>query len=349
MKAVRWWVRYRRYCACRPTDLCSARLWGARKEVSLRSSHSKRPIGAALLAAALLATACGRVAQPAASEGDPSEAPMTPPPEAYSLPESAMLASPPIAAWSGDPTWDLSGEDTDRIMFAYTNGWTSDAEVAGLPRMPEPCYSFELGEGHTYPREDCLYPVLRQMVSENAFAFYMEYGNLVLGLRGSEPLQVADMWVPEGNNANDPAGYRLIRTPEGFLSPEPGDWAPYATALIEAYESETFARIYAATPTNEAQPSTYWFYGAEVGLPEATGSGWSVSTTRTLSSGCHGCALEFAAVFVLDFTSDGAPSTARFEGFCHYDREVNRRPWWDEEALAALRTDLPLCSPDNPW
>lgn len=332
-------------------------------------SHHTRTISV-WIALVFLASACGRLTGQAAGE------PIAPlPSEAYNLPGSKMLATPAITPWNGDPTWALSREASDTIISAYSNwfipGEKGDPEIYGYPRMPEACYEMTIGDDSGgYPEDECLYPVLQQLVTEDALRFYTTNGLMILKLTGAGPVKVASpWWGPFGTNDYPEA---LLFTPDGFMSVSPEEWAPYANAVREAFTTEMFARIYTATGgwgvqgscaaegecvTVAADPpeiSTYWFYEAYPSMiqpPLETGDGWSVITTRQISSGCHGCGIGFSALFVLDFSPMGVPMTAHFDGFCYDDRFDEWR--WDDAtaetvgAIRAIRAEVPNCDSEK--
>lgn len=322
----------------------------------------------AIIVEVLSVSACGRLTEQVAAET------IALPPEAYRLPDSPMLTAPTITRFQGDPTWALSREASDRIISSYSDsfipGGSSDPEVYGYPRMPEACYAIEIGEGHAYPEDECLYPVLEQLVSQDALRFYRENGLMILRLTGAGPVKVADpWWGPFGTNDSPQA---LIFTPDGFMSAAPEEWAPYANAVREALTSETFARIYSITggwglqgscegegecvtiAADQPGITAYWFYAAYPNLiqpPRETQDGWSVVTTRGISSGCHACGVGFAALFVLEFSSEGTPMGARFDGFCYDDRADDWR-WEDAtaktlEAIESLRAEVPTCDSEQ--
>ena len=325
------------------------------------SPHPSRGVLLALLV--VVGVACGRITQPAASE------PTSEPPAAESssaevdywrtvlegtfhLWNSEMQAAPTFQPWSGgDPTWPLSVADSDRLIFAYTEGFTAKDDPAkdGFPRMPEECYAIQLGEGSPYPKDRCLYPVLRELgVSEDAIRYYDETnGTMVLGLVGDGPVKVAHMWWgPFGSNDYPEA---QILTPLGFMMATPVEWAPYAAAQEEATRSDVLPRIIAAT--GEGTPYSFVpVYPWQIHEPVGSATGWSVATTSRISGSCHACGVEFAGRFVLEFALDGTPTGARFDGFCAFASEAldgngQRVEGADADAIAALKAELPVCEP----
>ena len=243
------------------------------------------------------------------------------------------------------------GNEITSDVFAYTEGFTAKDDPAkdGFPRMPEECYAIQLGEGNPYPKDRCLYPVLRELgVSEDAIRYYDETnGTMVLGLAGDGPVKVAHMWWgPFGSNDYPEA---QILTPLGFMMATPVEWAPYAAAQEEATRSDVLPRIIAAT--GEGTP--YGFvpvYPWQIHEPVATATGWSIATTSQISGSCHACGVEFAGRFVLEFALDGTPTGARFDGFCAFASEAlegngQRVEGADADAIAALKAELPVCEP----
>ena len=308
----------------------------------------------ALLPLALLISACGRFTDPG-SEGTGARVEPSPSSAVNFTPnggrtgEPEMLASPIFMPWGGgDPTWSLSRQDSDRLVYAYTQGFSENDDPAddGFPRMPEECYSMQGGEGPMYPREDCLFPVLRQLVSDDALRYFRETGgSMVLGLAGERPVQVADIWWgPFGPNDHPEA---LVLTPEGFMSSSPNEWAPYALAEEEASRQEVLPQIIAAT--GEGGP--YYFnhvYPWQIHAPARTSSGWEVATTAHVIGGCHACDVEFGGRFTLEFDLEGTPTGARFDGFCWFDYFATDNPNADREAILAIRDELPQCEPSAP-
>ena len=310
---------------------------------------------AALLPLALLIAACGRVTeQPVASEtttGPLTEETAAPLAE-FSVGDSEMLTAPTFMPWSGgDPTWSLSRQDSDRLISAYANsfiaGSDDDPTTYGLPRMPEACYDIQPSDSGGYPVQECLFPVLRQLgVTDEAIGYYIATGgSMVLGLAGDGPVKVADIWWgPYGPNDFPEA---LILTPEGFMSSSPNEWAAYTAAEEDASQQEVLQRIIAAT--GEGGP--YYFnhvYPWQIHAPARTSSGWEVATTPIVIGGCHACDVEFGGRFVLEFTDDGTPTDARFDGFCWYDYFATDNPDADRDAILALRDELPVCEPSRP-
>lgn len=313
--------------------------------------RSTAPLRAALLPFLLLAAACGRVSGEAAA-GEPLAEETIAASDAgvprFELPSSEMLSSPGFRSWAGgDPTWSLSREDSDYLILRYTSGFSEDDDPAlnGFPRMPEECYdSLGGGEGG-YPAEECLYPVLRQLVGEDALRYYRETGgSMVLGLAGDGPVRVADIWWgPYGPNDHPAA---QILTPQGFMGSSPHSWAPYFVAEQEAVAQEVLQRIIDAT----AEGGPYYFnhvYPWEIAAPARTPAGWEVATTSHLIGGCHACDVEFGARFVLAFDEAGTPTGARFEGYCWYDYYATDNYDADRAAIDALRTELPMCEPSK--
>lgn len=315
-----------------------------------------RRLRTVLLPLVLLFTACGRVTeQPSASEttADPGVEESAALVANFSVGDSEMLSSPTFMPWTGgDPTWSLSRQDSDRLISAYANsfiaGSDEDPTTHGLPRMPEACYDIQPTDSGGYPKEECLFPVLRQLgVTEEAIRFYVETGGtMVLGLAGDGSVQVADIWWgPFGPNDHPEA---LILTPGGFMSSSPNEWAAYSTAEKEASQQEVLQRIIAAT--GESGP--YYFnhvYPWQIHAPVRTSMGWEVASTPIIIGGCHACDVEFGGRFVLEFDGGGTPTGARFDGYCWYDYFATDNPNADREAILALRDELPLCEPARPW
>lgn len=146
------------------------------------------------------------------------------------------------------------------------------------PGLPEDCYS-EAPDAAT-DRERCLFPALRDLgVSEEAIQFYVEQGLVVLGTLGSGPVKVADMWWgPAG--AQDTFTPVQILVPGGFMAASPGEWAPFATALQEAYASDTYRMIASIPGISDGYPLRFSVIPrAQISAPTATDVGWVVSVS----------------------------------------------------------------------
>lgn len=312
-----------------------------------------RPAVALLLA---LITACGPSSETTASGGDSEGASGAA--ARLELADSALAPSPTYLPWSGgDPTWPLSVRETEAVLGAFL---IEGGDPRGIVSwMPEACYAIEpLGEGNSFhsPPEACFYPTLRRLVGDDALRFFVQTDEerIVFDLVGDGPVRVAN--VGWGDSSRNDYPEPQVLTPRGFMSSSPHEWAPYAAAEREAGDAAVFGRIIAATGGSELGAYNLEPVGdTQIQAPVHTPTGWSVSTTSTLSAGCGACAVGFAARFVLEFSEDGVPVTARFDGYCHNDVEAADiaaglpvgTP--DVDAIAALMSELPLCAPGIAW
>lgn len=310
-------------------------------------SSATRRVRTAILLFVILIASCGGVSENTAG-GDPNSDPAGD--DSLVIPEvdSPMLADPHVTPWDGgDPAWHLPFSEIQRVLEnAVSLSW----DESQYPGLPGGCYAD--GNESGTDREVCLFPVLRDLgVSEDAIRFYETNDLVVMALAGSGPVKVADMWWgPAGAMAPTPSD---IFIPGGRMSAHPTEWAPYATALREAYGSDAYRKIVSAVALTFRDGGMEYLsqYPLTIGethayrieTPTKSGSSWLVHLTNGLDNS------QFAARLSIVFTDEGMPEAASFDGFCFIDED-----YWsdssdsDTTGIEALSSELPTC-PARPF
>lgn len=303
-----------------------------------------------LLAAALLLIGCGRL-EPDPVAAEPSG---TAPPVQQVDPSPTFAPAPDLLPFSGEPPiWDADMEVTADLFhhfLAYVNPdeGESDEELLARYGLPSGCNG--LGDAPRLGFDECLGKLLAAAgASSESLALLRDLHLMVLAVQGPGPVWVA--WLYD-TNFYESNGYNsnYIFTPSGVLTDNGlWSWQSYHDAIDAAMASSMYQRIDEGLFPYLAGVSYGQFGGEDrfLGTPVETADGWTVPLTMGLT-GCHACQSEFAGRFAIDFTAEGTPSGMRFIDHCYYVDDV-ARPWATDQAIAALKADLPACDPHTPY
>lgn len=255
--------------------------------------------------------------------------------------EGASSDAPALVPWDGGPpVWNISFDLTQDVILEAKLGTSTEARAA--LGMPDECLEYENGEGpiFTAPWKTCALPALAKLGAEEAALRFLDAtGAMVYAVEGTGDVKVAWALNWETWGMQDDQTFTYVFTPQGFyLEPFTRDeaWAPYAEALWAAYSDDVYGDLRALFPSRDtSEPYATWplsfgsEYGDPYGVPQPYGGGWAIAVTKVVDqpTECHGCQTEFGVLISLDFSSTGAPVSARYLGYCWFPE---RHSWLND-------------------